>query len=192
MEVTRAGNELVVAVDSEAETERFGAALARVLGANDVVGLVGGLGAGKTRLVKAVAAGFGVDPEAVSSPTFVLIHEYEGQLPVYHFDAYRLGGPDPFEALGVGDYWEAGGVCLVEWADLVAPLIPPGSWTILIEPTGPMSRRINVWGPGVSRLGNLLGSDAPSGAPFGGGGRRVPTTESQTTPDVSPIGEPEP
>src|SRR5262249_10111831 len=99
-----------------------------------------------------------VDPDAVLSPTFVLIHEYEGDLPVYHFDAYRLGGPGPFEALGASEYWDAGGVSLVEWADLVAGLLPAGAWRVFIEPTGPESRRFVVTAPGpvTSRLADVL------------------------------------
>src|SRR6187455_2631640 len=113
MRVERTAAGLTIEVEGEAETERVGRALAGVVGPGTVVGLIGPLGAGKTRLVRAVAEALGVDPGAIASPTFVLIHEYEGVLPVYHFDTYRLGGPDDFDALGASDYWGAGGVCLV-------------------------------------------------------------------------------
>src|SRR4051812_40721303 len=96
---------LTIEVDSEEETVRVGRALAESIAPGVVVGLVGPLGAGKTRLVRALAEALGVDPRAIASPTFVLIHEYEGKIPVYHFDAYRLGSPDEFDALGASDYW---------------------------------------------------------------------------------------
>jgi tRNA threonylcarbamoyladenosine biosynthesis protein TsaE len=147
---------MTIELTSEEATDRLGAALARVLPRNAVVGLVGPLGAGKTRLARAIAAGLGIDPESVSSPTYVLIHEYEGERPVYHFDAYRLDGLRSFAALGVEEYWEAGGVCLVEWADRVADLLPESTLWIEIEPTGPASRRVLLRGRDVSRLGALL------------------------------------
>jgi tRNA threonylcarbamoyladenosine biosynthesis protein TsaE len=147
MRVEQTPTGLRIDLVSEAETNRLGAAIASMIAPGTVIGLSGPLGAGKTRLVRAVATALGVDPLAVSSPTFVLIHEYEGRIPVYHFDAYRLGGPEPFEALGVADYWDAGGVCLVEWADLVRNVLPDSAWSIQIEPTGPEARRIWIVGP---------------------------------------------
>jgi tRNA threonylcarbamoyladenosine biosynthesis protein TsaE len=162
MRVEQRDGQLVVEVASEAETERLGRAVAGLVVPGTVIGLVGELGAGKTRLVRAVAAALGVDPEEVVSPTFVLIHEYEGDLPVYHFDAYRLGGPASFEALGVSDYWEAGGVCLVEWADLVAGVMPEGAWRIAIESTGPSSRRFVVDMPAPLALADALREEGPA------------------------------
>ncbi len=117
--------------------------------------------AGKTRLVRAVAESLGVDPHAIASPTFVLIHEYEGRIPVYHFDVYRLGSLQEFEDLGVADYWNAGGVCLIEWADRVQELLPAKAWQIRIEPTGQTRRQVQIDFPAAaktvaSRLANLL------------------------------------
>jgi tRNA threonylcarbamoyladenosine biosynthesis protein TsaE len=159
VELTPGG--LVVEIASEAETDRLGRALAEVVGPGVVIGLVGPLGAGKTRLARALAEALGVDPGAIASPTFVLIHEYEGRLPVYHFDTYRLRCAEDFEALGVADYWQGAGVCLVEWADRVADLLPEGRWLIRIEPTGPESRRVSIGLPGgekiITRLLGRLG-----------------------------------
>src|SRR6516162_6822227 len=103
--VNRTAGGLRVELESEEDTERFGQAIAEFIEPGTVVGLVG---AGKTKLVRAIAERLGVDPGAISSPTFVLIQEYDGRLPVYHFDAYRLPTPEAFEALGVADYWEGG------------------------------------------------------------------------------------
>ena len=154
---------LRIELADESETERLGRAIASAVRPDDVLGLVGPLGAGKTRLARAIAEGMGVDPRDVSSPTFVLIHEYEGRMPVFHFDAYRLDGPAAFEALGVSDYWEAGGVCLVEWADRVAALLPESTAYLTIEPTGATSRQIDIRGADsssfVERLQQALGND---------------------------------
>src|SRR5947209_17822781 len=104
-----------------AATEAFGRRLAALLFPNAVVSLIGPLGAGKTHLVRAVAEGLGIrDTRLVSSPTFVLIQEYPARLPIYHFDAYRLPSSAEFAELGVNEYFEGDGVCLVEWADRVA------------------------------------------------------------------------
>lgn len=147
---------LIVELDSEADTNLIGQTLAGSLAANTVIGLIGPLGAGKTHLIRAVAIALGVDPREICSPTFVLIHEYEGRLPVFHFDAFRLGGPEPFEALGVSDYWEAGGVCLVEWANLVKEILPETTWYVTIEPTSETSRRLTISGPEPGRFEALL------------------------------------
>lgn len=150
MKVERHGTGVVVAVDSEQETEALGRALAEIVEPGVVIGLIGPLGAGKTRLTRALAETLGVDPDAIASPTFVLIHEYEGRLPVYHFDTYRLKDPQEFDALGAAEYWSAGGVCLVEWADRVADRLPNDAWLVTIEPTGVSSRRIRIeWASGT-------------------------------------------
>ncbi len=149
---------VVVRCDSEVATEALGHALAEVVGANEVIALVGSLGAGKTRLARAIAEGLGVDPLVVSSPTFVLIHEYEGNLIVFHFDAYRLASASQFEALGVADYWEAGGVCLVEWADRVSELIPERAWWVTATVEAPGRHRFEMRVPRATgeRLSSAL------------------------------------
>src|SRR5271168_1876378 len=114
MQLERPGENLLsIRISSEAGTERLGQALAEVVAPGVVIGLVGTLGAGKTRLVRAIAEAMGVDPGSIASPTFVLIHEYAGRLPIYHFDTYRLNDSEAFDALGAADYWTDGdGVCL--------------------------------------------------------------------------------
>ena len=94
---------LTLDVPDLAGTTAFGRRLADLLFPGTVIALVGPLGAGKTHLVRAVAEGLGIaDSRVVSSPTFVLIQEYEGRLPIYHFDAYRLGGESDFEIRDAG------------------------------------------------------------------------------------------
>ncbi len=115
--------ERIVLHDQES-TEQFGAALAEKLAAGDVVALTGDLGAGKTTLAKAVARGLGV-PETLTSPTFTIVQEYEsGRLPLYHFDVYRVHDEDELFEIGFDDYLNAGGICLIEWADLIEDLLP--------------------------------------------------------------------
>jgi tRNA threonylcarbamoyladenosine biosynthesis protein TsaE len=147
--------------NDEHDTGRFGAALASVLPSSSVVGLIGTLGAGKTRLVQAVAEALGVPHGRVTSPTFVLINEYMGgRLPVYHFDTYRLKDTDEFLDLGANEYFDAGGIVFVEWADRVAELLPAERLEIRIEVTGPTTRRITVAGtsPGMDELVSQLKS----------------------------------
>jgi tRNA threonylcarbamoyladenosine biosynthesis protein TsaE len=163
MKIEPSGPGLKIDITSEQEMDLLGRALAELVSPGVVVALVAPLGAGKTRLVRALAEALGVAPEAIASPTFVLIHEYEGRIPVYHFDAYRLTGSGDLEALGASDYWAAGdGVCLIEWADLVADCLPPDSWLIQIEPTGPDRRRIFLRFPDGSSLADRLARVLPA------------------------------
>jgi tRNA threonylcarbamoyladenosine biosynthesis protein TsaE len=144
MKSARTPDGLIVELASEDDTIRLGCALAELVEPGVVIGLVGPLGAGKTRLVRAIAEALGVDPGAIASPTFVLIQEYDGRLPVYHFDTYRLPAPEAFGALGVDEYWDSDGICLVEWADRVGDLLPEHRWMITIQPAGPTSRSVRI------------------------------------------------
>ncbi len=129
---------------SESDTAALGRALEAVLPDGAVVALLGTLGAGKTRLVQAVAEAAGVPREQVVSPTFVLIQEYRGDRPVYHIDAYRLRDEDEFLQLGPEEYFEGPGVTLIEWADRVASCLPRERLEVTIEVTGTDARRMTV------------------------------------------------
>jgi tRNA threonylcarbamoyladenosine biosynthesis protein TsaE len=128
----------------ETDTAALGAALADVLPAGATVALCGTLGAGKTRLVQAIAEAVGVDRRDVLSPTFVLIQEYHGRRSVYHIDAYRLRSEAEFVALGPDEYFDGNGLVLVEWADRVENCLPTDRVEIRIEVTGPESRCFHV------------------------------------------------
>lgn len=147
-----------VTARSEQETEALGRALARVLEPRTVIALVGNLGAGKTRLTQAIAAELGVERETVNSPTFVLIQEYEGRLPVYHFDTYRLRDTDEFLELGADELMAADGVCVIEWADRVADVLPRDVLRIEIRILSPTERefRFSASGGRSSRILELL------------------------------------
>lgn len=108
-----------------ADTLAIGAALGAALAPGSVVGLVGDLGAGKTCLVKGIARGAGVaSEEEVTSPTFVIVHEYEGPLPLYHIDAYRLERAADAAAIGIDEYLEGNGITVIEWADRIVAALP--------------------------------------------------------------------
>ncbi|QDT37978.1 tRNA (adenosine(37)-N6)-threonylcarbamoyltransferase complex ATPase subunit type 1 TsaE [Stratiformator vulcanicus] len=141
------------------ETARFGTAIADSIRGGDVIGLRGDLGAGKTTLVSSVAVALGVQRHEISSPTFVLLKEYAGRIPIYHFDAYRLGDPDEFTALGADELLADEGLCLIEWVDRVASLLPADRLTIDAITTGVDSRRFRLQSGGT-RSTELLTSIA--------------------------------
>ena len=117
---------------TRAAANRFGEALGRRLTAGCTVALAGDLGAGKTTLAQAIARGLGVT-SYVASPTFGLIHEYPGPVPMFHFDTYRLQRAEDLQDLGFHEFFERGGVVVVEWADKFAELLPADRLTLRIE-----------------------------------------------------------
>jgi len=143
---------------AENRTDAIGSALAAVLQPGTVVALVGNLGAGKTRLTRAICTAMEVDARDVNSPTFVLIQEYAGRLPLYHFDTYRLNDSDEFLELGADELLSGEGICFVEWADRVADVLPKDRMQIEIEITGETSRlfHISATGPQSQQMVDLL------------------------------------
>ena len=112
---------------SPEETRALGARLADALQGGEVIAFTGDLGAGKTAFVSGMARALGVD-ERVTSPTFTIVNEYEGSgLPLFHFDMYRLGGSDDLFDIGWEDYRDRGGVCAVEWSEMVTDALPSGT-----------------------------------------------------------------
>ncbi len=139
-----------------AATEDAGRRLGELLYPGAVVALVGGLGAGKTHFVRAVAEGLSVrNPAAVTSPTFVLIQEYPARLPIYHFDAYRLQSVSEFVGLGTDEYFHGEGVCLVEWADRVTTALPADHLTLTFQVLSETERGLTAEASG-ERSGDLL------------------------------------
>jgi len=132
---------IVYNADSEAATAALGHALAEVLPPGTTVALCGTLGAGKTRLVQAIAEAAGVNRRDVVSPTFVLVQEYHGQRTIFHIDAYRLRDDDEFQQLGPDEYFESEGLVLIEWADRIEHSLSREYVEICIDVTGDQSRR---------------------------------------------------
>jgi tRNA threonylcarbamoyladenosine biosynthesis protein TsaE len=124
-----------------AGTERLGQALAAALPIRALVTLSGPLGAGKTRLVQALATALGVDRRDVVSPTFVLVHEYIGPRPIIHLDAYRIRDDDEFLQLGIDEYLAGPNLVLIEWAERVDRCLPEERLQITIEPGEGEERR---------------------------------------------------
>lgn len=123
------------------KTQEIGLKLGQLLRRGDIVCLTGDLGAGKTTFSKALAEGLGIT-ETVTSPTFTIIQEYEGRLPMYHFDVYRIEDPQSMEDIGFDEYLFGEGVCIIEWANIVKDLIPQNSLWIELLVTGDDGRRI--------------------------------------------------
>lgn len=122
-------------------TRQIGVKLARRLAAGDTVFLVGNLGAGKTCLVQGIARGLGISDWAVS-PSFVLMRELYGRLPLYHVDLYRLDHLEEIADLGLDDYFYGSGVCVVEWAEKGAAVMPPEHLEIQIDYLSDSERRL--------------------------------------------------
>ena len=133
-------NEATV-TSSEAETSQAGARLARSLGPGDVVLLYGDLGAGKTAFVRGLAEGLGADPQDVSSPTFTIVQEYHGSLPLYHVDLYRLDERE-VDDLGLEELVLGDGVVAIEWAERWRGR-PGDVIEVRIEDAGEEKRRIS-------------------------------------------------
>ena len=136
---------------SAEETAAVGGKLAEDLVAGDVVALTGALGAGKTCFTQGVARGLGAGGRVVS-PTFVLVNEYRGRLPIHHVDAYRTESLTELLDLGLEELLSGDGVTIVEWADKLAPLLPPHTIHVHIDGVGDEPRRITIR-RGVSEAG---------------------------------------
>ncbi len=166
-------NPLIFDSWDESHTARLGAALAEVLPDGTTVALCGTLGAGKTRLVQAIAEAAGIDRREVVSPTFVLVQEHHGRRTLYHIDAYRLRDHEEFMALGPEEYFDGDGLVLIEWADRVAPGLPPERIEVHIEVTGAESRRFEIRAVGdrhaaaIERLRQSLVGERASPLPPG-------------------------
>ncbi|QDT16080.1 tRNA (adenosine(37)-N6)-threonylcarbamoyltransferase complex ATPase subunit type 1 TsaE [Alienimonas californiensis] len=172
----------ILTLSNETDTDRLGRVLASLLRVGSVVGLNGELGAGKTRLVRAVALACGVEPEQIGSPTFTLVREYvartaprvpaELRLPplLFHLDAYRLADEDDYLNLGPEEFIESGAM-LIEWAERVDEVLPTDRLTLSLAATGETSRSValSAGGPDSRRLRDaILAAFDPASLPAAG------------------------
>ena len=138
------------------ETVALGARLGRLLAPGDFVALVGELGAGKTQFAKGIALGLQVAPDTpVTSPTYTILNIYQGRIPLYHFDLYRLHGPEEVAELGFEEYFSGSGACVVEWAERLGEEAPADLLTVTLCHAEAESREICFAASGA-RAGRLL------------------------------------
>ena len=115
----------IIRTESPEETQTLGEELGSTLKAGDVVALIGDLGSGKTCLTQGIARGVGIaQGEVVSSPSYIIINEYDGKIPIYHIDLYRLETDAEIAELGLGEYINSDGICIIEWAERMAEGLP--------------------------------------------------------------------
>jgi len=136
---------LEITSHSVTETINLGKQISKHLQGGEVIALVGNLGAGKTHMIKGIATGLGIDPNDVNSPTFTLINEYEGRLPLQHIDAYRFDNPNQLAVLGFDEIASPPNVVIVEWANIVHELLDDyNPIEITITHTGETTRQITL------------------------------------------------
>lgn len=129
--------------NSEAETLDVARFIGKSLGAGTVVALTGELGAGKTVFAQGIAESLEVR-EQITSPTFTLINEYRGRLPLFHMDLYRLDSTGEIEDIGIVDYLYGDGVCVIEWAEKLGELMPESAVAVSLSPAGKSRREIRI------------------------------------------------
>ena len=137
---------MIIETHSEAETEALGERLIRCVPAGQVIALYGDLGAGKTALTRGMARGLRIR-ESVSSPTFTVVNEYlDGDVPLFHFDLYRLKNADELYDIGWEDYLDRGGICVTEWSENAESALPEDCIRVSLTRLSDTDRRIEIEG----------------------------------------------
>ncbi|MCQ2551406.1 MAG: tRNA (adenosine(37)-N6)-threonylcarbamoyltransferase complex ATPase subunit type 1 TsaE [Clostridia bacterium] len=121
-----------VFIKNEEDTKDFGIALGKEAKEGQVLALIGDLGTGKTTLTKYIAQGLDIQ-ENITSPTFTIVKEYMGRIPLYHFDVYRIMDPEEMFEIGAEEYFYGKGLCVIEWADQIEEILPEDTMYIYIE-----------------------------------------------------------
>ena len=138
---------MIFLIDEEM-TKHIGEKLGRLLKPNDVIALNGDLGAGKTLMTKSIAKSMGIE-EYITSPTFTIVQEYEGTLPLYHFDVYRIADEEEMYYIGFEEYLSKKGVCIIEWASLIPNILPKDRLEIELSYAGDSGRNMKITAYGV-------------------------------------------
>ncbi len=136
---------MIIETKDVSETEALGRKIGGKLKKGDVVSLRGSLGAGKTVLAKGIARALGIT-EAIVSPTFTLVQEYDGREKLYHLDIYRLSGEDEFESMGGEEFLYPDGISLIEWSEKIDSMLPPSTIYIDITINDDLTRKITIKG----------------------------------------------
>lgn len=134
-------NTVTITTTSPAETITLGRKIAKLLNPGDIICLSGNLGSGKTTLAKGIAKGLSIDPVKVNSPTFVIMNAYEGRLPLYHFDLYRLNKMQEMGVIGYDEFLYGEGVSLIEWGERLEKLLPKEFLNVKIVQSGELERQ---------------------------------------------------
>lgn len=143
-----------ITTTSAEETMELGEKLGKLLAPGDVIALFGDLGAGKTTLTKGIAVGLGLVAD-IHSPTFTLIHEHPGAVPLYHVDLYRLSSEEEIETLGLEEYIYSDGVTIIEWADRMKSILPKDRLDITLRMQGDTERELTLE-TGSERVGKVI------------------------------------
>lgn len=138
-----------VRLTSRRKTEAFGYAIGQSLQGGEILALIGELGSGKTALVQGIAAGLGIPSEQVTSPTFTLIHEYQGRRRLVHIDLYRIDRPEAVKQLGLDEYYNDQTVVAIEWADRIAAELPSDRLDIELVHVASTTRRMTMTARGT-------------------------------------------
>lgn len=134
---------MIIKTTSIEETYELGIKIGRVLNSGDIISLNGDLGAGKTQLTKGIAKGLEVE-DYITSPTFTIVNEYRGRLPLYHFDVYRINDIDELYEIGFDEYIFGNGVSVIEWGDMISEILPKDIIKINIKKVDENIREIHI------------------------------------------------
>ena len=138
---------LKIKTNNAKETQQLGRLIGESLVGGEIIAMTGDLGAGKTTMTKSIAKGLNID-EHITSPTFTIVNEYDGRLKLFHFDVYRIGDIEEMYDIGYEEYFYSGGVCIIEWANLIEEILPEDTINIEIYTLDENKREFTITGKG--------------------------------------------